>query len=153
LKTSGINEAVVFADHHTAFDVFVQLEKLDPKVALRWIMPGDLSSRWVTALFVFPRMLSSFYRPDTTESIQQRVWVRLENASNVQIPNAGHLVRSSRMSHNACLCCAETDSSRGPATAWCVEYLCLIFRALIERQALDLDAFFRRQYEVVKANL
>jgi hypothetical protein len=45
LKTSAINEAVVFADNYTAFETYDRLEELDPKVALRWVMPGVLGSR------------------------------------------------------------------------------------------------------------
>ena len=45
LKTLGIHEAVVFAHRRTSFDVYARLKELDPKVALRWIMPGDLSTR------------------------------------------------------------------------------------------------------------
>ena len=88
--------------------------------------------------------------------MQQRVWIRPENASNVQIPNAGHLVRihgDFRVHHiysawkqipqeaprqlgmsagRFWLNCPDTDM-----------YL----------QALDIDNFLRQQYGLVKARL
>jgi pimeloyl-ACP methyl ester carboxylesterase len=41
LKMSGVQEATVFADFWSTDDVFQLLPDLDPRIALRWIMPDS----------------------------------------------------------------------------------------------------------------
>lgn len=40
LKMSGIQEAIVFSETHTEYEVFHRLPELDEQIALKWIMPG-----------------------------------------------------------------------------------------------------------------
>ncbi|KAG6890490.1 hypothetical protein C0992_000982 [Termitomyces sp. T32_za158] len=40
LKMPGIQEAIVFSETHTEFEVFQQLPTLDERIELRWIVPG-----------------------------------------------------------------------------------------------------------------
>ncbi|KIK55520.1 hypothetical protein GYMLUDRAFT_87577 [Collybiopsis luxurians FD-317 M1] len=79
LKTSPIQEALLFNDAQIGGpEAWVRLWKkeLDARIKLRWAMPGpgkpELDSR------------------DNTS--QQRVWLRPENASNIRIDGAGHLI-------------------------------------------------------------
>lgn len=36
----GIQEAICFADHKTAYEIWELIEGLDERIELRWIMPG-----------------------------------------------------------------------------------------------------------------
>lgn len=36
----GIQEAIVFSETHTEYEVFHRLPELDERIALKWIMPG-----------------------------------------------------------------------------------------------------------------
>ncbi|KAG6907042.1 hypothetical protein DXG01_010813 [Tephrocybe rancida] len=76
LKMSGIQEAIVFSEAHTRSEVFHRVPTLDERIELRWIVPGKPGA-------------GEFGPPGTT---RQRVWLRPKNASNVRIPNAGHLI-------------------------------------------------------------
>ncbi len=76
LKMSGVQEAVVFSECYVENDVFARLGALDPRIALRWVMPRRPS---------LP-VLGSF------NTVQTRVWVRRANATNVRIAGGGHLV-------------------------------------------------------------
>ncbi|RDB23617.1 Peroxisomal membrane protein LPX1 [Hypsizygus marmoreus] len=76
LKMPGIQEAVVFSETHTEYEVFHQLPGLDERIELRWIVPGREGA-------------GEFGPPGST---RERVWVRPKNASNVRIPGAGHLI-------------------------------------------------------------
>jgi hypothetical protein len=40
LKMPGIQEAIVFSETHTEYEVFHRLPELDERIALKWIMPG-----------------------------------------------------------------------------------------------------------------
>ena len=73
LKTSGMQEAVVFSDVHTGCEAYVRLGALDKRIALRWVMPS--------APELGPPGCTPF-----------KVWVRPENATNTKIYGAGHLV-------------------------------------------------------------
>jgi pimeloyl-ACP methyl ester carboxylesterase len=75
LKTSGIQEAIAFADAFVPCEVWELIERLDERIELRWIMPGKPSL--VTGGDAMARV---------------RVWRRLKNASNIRIANAGHLI-------------------------------------------------------------
>ncbi|KAF9467147.1 Alpha/Beta hydrolase protein [Collybia nuda] len=76
LKMPGIQEAIVFSETHTEYEVFHRLPELNKRIKLKWIMPGRPGA-------------GEFGPPGST---QERVWVRPENSSNVRIPNAGHLI-------------------------------------------------------------
>ena len=76
MKMSGVQEAVVFAEEHSEYETFCRLADLDPRVALRWVMPG---------------------RPGAPElgipgKTPQKVWVRRKNSTNTRIRGGGHLV-------------------------------------------------------------
>jgi len=76
LKMPGVVEAVVFADTHTAFEVYERLVDLDERIVLRWLMPG---------------------KPGAPElgppgSTKYRVWVRPKNSTNLKIMGGGHLI-------------------------------------------------------------
>lgn len=98
LKMPGILEGVVFADVHTAYEVYERLVNLDERIALRWLMPGKPGA-------------PELGKPGTTK---YRVWVRPKNSTNVKILGGGHLVRQrSRLSWVRVLIrCQKTDSSR-----------------------------------------
>ncbi|EIM87275.1 alpha/beta-hydrolase [Stereum hirsutum FP-91666 SS1] len=72
LKTTGVQEAVVFAESLVTHEAWAVLDKLDEKIALKWIMPGEGGI-------------------GTEQLAQERVWLRPRNASNVRIAGAGHL--------------------------------------------------------------
>ncbi|KAF8188048.1 Alpha/Beta hydrolase protein [Pholiota molesta] len=76
LKMSGVQEAVVFAEEHSQFEVFCRVAALDPRVALRWATPGRPGARELGI-------------PGTT---RERVWVRRANATNTRITGGGHLI-------------------------------------------------------------
>ncbi|KAF5384323.1 hypothetical protein D9615_003313 [Tricholomella constricta] len=76
LKMPGIQEAIVFSETHTEFEVFERLPTLDERIELRWIVPGKPGA-------------GEFGPPGAT---RERVWIRPTNASNIRIPNAGHLI-------------------------------------------------------------
>lgn len=40
LKMSGIQEAILFTELHTQFEVYHRLPNLDERIEIRWIMPG-----------------------------------------------------------------------------------------------------------------
>ncbi|KAG6877792.1 hypothetical protein C0993_003886 [Termitomyces sp. T159_Od127] len=40
LKMPGMQEAIIFSEMHTRFEVFQQLPTLDERIELRWIVPG-----------------------------------------------------------------------------------------------------------------
>jgi len=76
LKTSGMQEAVAFAEMRAPFEAYVRLASLDARISLRWVMPG---------------------KPGAPElgipgSTRDKVWVRRENATNTRIYGGGHLV-------------------------------------------------------------
>jgi hypothetical protein len=66
-------------DGITPQETFERLQTLDEKVRLRWVVPGMAGRE------------NSIGGMGNTE---RRVWVRIENASNVKIKEAGHLVWS-----------------------------------------------------------
>ena len=76
LKMSGVQEAVVFSECYMENEVFARLGALDPRIALRWVMPGRPG---------LPELGAS-------NTVQTRVWVRRANATNVRIVGGGHLV-------------------------------------------------------------
>ncbi|GLB39842.1 putative alpha/beta hydrolase family protein [Lyophyllum shimeji] len=76
LKMPGMQEAVVFNETHTECEVYHRLPTLDEKIELRWVVPGKPGA-------------GEFGPPGAT---RERVWLRPKNASNIRIPNAGHLI-------------------------------------------------------------
>ncbi|KAF8065184.1 Alpha/Beta hydrolase protein [Lyophyllum atratum] len=76
LKMPGIQEAIVFSETHTEYEVFERLPTLDERIELRWVMPGKPGA-------------GEFGPPGATS---ERVWIRPKNASNIRVPNAGHLI-------------------------------------------------------------
>lgn len=40
LKTSGVQEALVYAEARTPYEVYERLPALDKRIALRWVLPG-----------------------------------------------------------------------------------------------------------------
>ncbi|KAI0316957.1 Alpha/beta hydrolase family-domain-containing protein [Amylostereum chailletii] len=74
LKCSGVQEAVVFADGYASWEAWGMVSQLDPRIALKWIIPP---------------YTESVLRDE--EMAEDRVWLRPENSSNVLIPTAGHL--------------------------------------------------------------
>ncbi|KDQ56886.1 hypothetical protein JAAARDRAFT_132330 [Jaapia argillacea MUCL 33604] len=75
LKTSAIQEAVMFSETQVSYELFELMKDLDENIELRWVMPGNAYSQtWLGG----PEM-------------SHRVWSRLSNASNVAISSAGHL--------------------------------------------------------------
>ncbi|KAF8153181.1 hypothetical protein B0H34DRAFT_677358 [Crassisporium funariophilum] len=76
LKMPGIQEAVVFSETHTEYEVFQRLVDLDERITLRWIMPGKPGARELGG-------------PGTTV---YRVWARPANSTNVKILGGGHLI-------------------------------------------------------------
>jgi len=75
---SGMQEAVVFSETHSEYEIWDHLANLDARIPIRWIMPGMQRGTDVGG----------------PGSAQYRVWLRAENATNTMIPGAGHLVRS-----------------------------------------------------------
>ncbi|KAJ4490342.1 alpha beta-hydrolase [Lentinula aciculospora] len=85
LKTSPIQEAIVFVDAGTgAPEAWVRLwrKELDPRIKLRWAMPGPGKPGYVSL----------------HNATQQRVWLRPENCSNICIEGSGHLIAQEKPS-------------------------------------------------------
>ncbi|KAF9037768.1 Alpha/Beta hydrolase protein [Panaeolus papilionaceus] len=76
LKMPPVQEAVVFAEVHTEHEVYDQLRNLDPRIPMRWIMPGKPGA---------PELGG----PGTAE---KRVWLRPANSTNTRIIGGGHLI-------------------------------------------------------------
>ncbi|PPQ75295.1 hypothetical protein CVT24_007518 [Panaeolus cyanescens] len=76
LKMPPVQEAVVFAEVHTEHEVYDQLPTLDPRIPIRWIMPGKPGA---------PELGG----PGTAE---KRVWLRPANSTNTRIVGGGHLI-------------------------------------------------------------
>ncbi|KAF7294783.1 AB hydrolase-1 domain-containing protein [Mycena indigotica] len=79
LAMPALQEALNFEATSTSGAVWDLIPTIDPRIPLRWVVPG---------------------RPGEPEiggpnSTQERVWLRPENASNVRISQAGHLVSPS----------------------------------------------------------
>ncbi|KAF9256028.1 hypothetical protein L218DRAFT_937079 [Marasmius fiardii PR-910] len=81
LKMPPIQEAIAFADTWTGSEeAWVRLWRgeLSPKdVGVRWVVPGLTNSKSLAL---------------TPYSTRERVWLRPDNAENVRMPGAGHLV-------------------------------------------------------------
>ncbi|EIW75006.1 alpha beta-hydrolase [Coniophora puteana RWD-64-598 SS2] len=77
LKTSGLQEALVYANSRRRVpgEVWQDIEKLDPRITLRWAGPGE------TGLGI-----------SVPGSFAVLAWRRPVNASNILIEGAGHLV-------------------------------------------------------------
>ncbi|TFK53115.1 hypothetical protein OE88DRAFT_1734063 [Heliocybe sulcata] len=76
LKMSGFQEAAMFADTQVAYEVFERLPDLDPRVELKWVLPGNPKPGDIGGVEIQP----------------YRAWRRPHNSSNVLIPGAGHLI-------------------------------------------------------------
>ncbi|KII91718.1 hypothetical protein PLICRDRAFT_173525 [Plicaturopsis crispa FD-325 SS-3] len=76
LKTSGIQEGVMFSEMRVPQETWTLLKTLDERVELKWIVPSENKNL--------------FDHPD--ELMQRKVWRRPANASNVRIRDAGHLI-------------------------------------------------------------
>ena len=81
LKTPGVQEALVFSSIRFSGEIWELLDRIDEKVTLRWMMPGDMNS-------LSPPI-------DDEEAMRIKVWRRPANASNVRLP-AGHLIPHER---------------------------------------------------------
>ncbi|KZP30752.1 hypothetical protein FIBSPDRAFT_850200 [Athelia psychrophila] len=82
LKTPGMQEALTFASEtRLSNEVWELLERIDDRVALRWMMPGDQNA-----------LSHPIGNEDET---RVKVWRRPANASNVRMP-AGHLIPHER---------------------------------------------------------
>ncbi|TRM57568.1 hypothetical protein BD626DRAFT_560288 [Schizophyllum amplum] len=79
LCMSPHDEALMFAEGRTSWEVYKRLPSLTSDVELRWIMPGRDRRRMLNSL-------------GSAEEAERRVWLRPENASNVRIEGAGHLI-------------------------------------------------------------
>lgn len=77
LKQPGLQEAVVFAETKVPEEAAQLVSTLDPRIELRWVMPGPGCPNVGDA---------------SPEEMAERVWLRRENTSNVCIDGAGHLV-------------------------------------------------------------
>lgn len=44
LKMPSSQEALLFSERHTAFEVWHRLPKLDERIELRWIVPGKMEA-------------------------------------------------------------------------------------------------------------
>jgi len=76
LKMPGIQEAILFSQSHTAFDVWQRLPDVDERIEIRWVVPGKPGSNEIGG-------------PGLTQVL---VWRRPSNSSNIRIPSAGHLI-------------------------------------------------------------
>ncbi|KAH8827413.1 Alpha/Beta hydrolase protein [Flagelloscypha sp. PMI_526] len=74
LKTPPVQECIVFSDIEVAYSVWNMLPSLDKDIALRYILPSEPS-----------------YGLEAT-MIQEMVWLRPENCSNIKMAGAGHLI-------------------------------------------------------------
>ncbi|EPQ51885.1 hypothetical protein GLOTRDRAFT_123030 [Gloeophyllum trabeum ATCC 11539] len=73
LKTSGVQEAILFTDTRVPAETFERLAALPARVALHWVMPGR------------PAELGR-------REMGERCWRRRANAGNVVVERASHLV-------------------------------------------------------------
>ncbi|KAJ3488672.1 hypothetical protein NLJ89_g11591 [Agrocybe chaxingu] len=76
LKMTSMQEAVVFSEVHTEYEVFQRMVTLDERIPLRWVMPGRPGAQEIGG-------------PGASKF---RVWVRPANSTNCRIKGAGHLI-------------------------------------------------------------
>ncbi|KAG2125806.1 hypothetical protein DEU56DRAFT_743431 [Suillus clintonianus] len=76
LKTSGLHEALVYADLKGKHEAWELLEKIDERIELRWVVPGKPTDKGLMG----------------EQATRVRVWRRPVNSSNVVIYSAGHLI-------------------------------------------------------------
>ena len=74
LKTDSMQEGILY-ESRAPFELWELVETLDPRIAVRWVMPSG----------------QSVFGGDSTMA-QELVWRRPQNSSNVII-DAGHMVR------------------------------------------------------------
>ncbi|KAH8827504.1 Alpha/beta hydrolase family-domain-containing protein [Flagelloscypha sp. PMI_526] len=74
LKTTPLQESIVFSEAEVAYVVWHMLPSLDKDIALYYVMPGEAS-----------------FGLDVGDS-QQLVWLRPNNCSNIKIAESGHLI-------------------------------------------------------------
>jgi hypothetical protein len=70
-----VQEAVVFADDIRCIEAWSVLPQIDKRIAMKWLVPGHEAS-----------VLRSY------ELVQEAVWRRPENVTNVVVSKAAHLV-------------------------------------------------------------
>ncbi|KAF7976477.1 hypothetical protein HWV62_6747 [Athelia sp. TMB] len=75
LKTTPAQEAAVFAEGYLPLEAYEQLDRLDARVALLWVLPGPGEDGL-----------------DGLEGLRARVWRRTENTAHVRLAGAGHSI-------------------------------------------------------------
>ncbi|KAF8480044.1 Alpha/beta hydrolase family-domain-containing protein [Russula ochroleuca] len=76
LKCNTIQEAVVFADKIRSIEAWSVLPEIDKRIAMKWIIPS---------------LKKTIYQ--SYELVQEAVWRRAENVTNVVVAKAAHVVR------------------------------------------------------------
>lgn len=86
-------EALTFTEVMTTFDTWDLMDALDARIPLRWILPGRDTEKSARMLASGPhRDADDRPAPSDGGVRAQLAWRRPENASNVIIPEAGHLI-------------------------------------------------------------
>jgi len=75
LKCKNFQEAVVFADTMRSIEAWSVLPQIENRIAMKWLVPDCKAS-----------ILRSY------ELVQAAVWRRPENATNIVVPKAAHLM-------------------------------------------------------------
>jgi len=82
LKMTGFNEATIFANPYPAIETYQLLRSLDTDVKLRWVMAGKEAGQEID--------------DERAAIMQDMVWTRIENSSNVIVKDSGHLITQER---------------------------------------------------------
>lgn len=76
LKTPPVHEALVLANPQASRETWELIEKLDEKIELLWILPGNPTQKVLLHI----------------EVKKQRAWRRPANSSNIILKSSGHLI-------------------------------------------------------------
>lgn len=84
----------MFSEGLTNYETWQLAENLDPRIELRWIMPGRPTLKYVSSSLKHSVVTWSHQGVNFHSEIpkDEMVWRRPENSSNVIIPNATHLI-------------------------------------------------------------
>ncbi|KAH9926152.1 Alpha/beta hydrolase family-domain-containing protein [Fomitopsis serialis] len=91
LKMPGIHEALTFTEVMTTYDTWDLIDTLDPRIPLQWVLPGKDVEKSAQFLAPVPYVGADGRRSDGGVRAQT-AWRRPENANNVIIREAGHLI-------------------------------------------------------------
>lgn len=99
---TGKQEAMMFFENQTGQETYERLKYLDKDVKLHWVLAGKnpvcVRKETFFSMGLSQCSLSLICRAGSAEALVDIVSRRRENATNVIIPDSGHLVRACPLS-------------------------------------------------------